>query len=77
MDAFDTIFKTFLKYQRQHRQHKSQYQVLCPSIPATCSLWPVKFRRRRISGDGGQESGGQDAAEEMDLLDTSGHPVKY
>ena len=42
-----------------------------------CSLWPVKLRRRRISGDGGQESGGQDAAEEMDLLDTSGHPVKY
>ena len=41
-----------------------------------CNLRSVKLRRR-ISGDGGQESGGQDAAEEMDLLDTSGHPVKY
>ena len=54
-----------------------KYQVLCPSLRPLQPLACEVYRRRRISGDGGQESGGQDAAEEMDLLDTSGHPVKY
>ena len=57
-----------------HFKYLDLFDSKLVSIPATSLLVEDT---KRISGDGGQETGGQDAAEEMGLLDTSGDPVKY